>query len=380
MPKAQPPEQALMSYEPLDTSDIDRWIGQPIGGEQLVEPVTVTDVRRWVQAMHNPNPAHYDGEIVMPQSMLLACSVRHGVFTANQGRIPGGGQMNAGEEWWFGPRLAVGDKVTLARQALDYRVTQTAQFGPTVFQRGDTTFTNQHGQVLGRQRATATRFVSANVRKGGGSSKKASADPPEFSADEIAAFEAERLAYARGLREHTPPTLSDLTIGAELPRRLIGPHSIASFAAEYRAFLHTIWGNLYDDGLPRSPRVIREAEAAIDPEFGDSLYHGAGAGHVDSKAAALRGIPRAYNAGATTCAWIVDYAANWAGEAGEVRHVSLQYRSPVLVGDVTYISAKVTALAPDEQPGFDLVTLEVTAVDQNGKTNTRGTATVRLRT
>jgi acyl dehydratase len=81
-----------LTYQPIDTSDIDRWIGQPIGGEQLVEPVTATDVRRWVQAMRNPNPIHYDRDLAAEHKggeRVVPCSVRHGVFTANQGVLFG---------------------------------------------------------------------------------------------------------------------------------------------------------------------------------------------------------------------------------------------------------------------------------------------------
>jgi hypothetical protein len=97
-----------VAYEPIDTSDVERWMGKAVGGEQLREPVTVSDMRRWVQAMHNPNPAHYDedhrdtsGKFLAPQSLILACAVRHGVTPAMQGNIPGGRQMNGGDEWWF---------------------------------------------------------------------------------------------------------------------------------------------------------------------------------------------------------------------------------------------------------------------------------------
>ena len=44
----------------LDTTDVDRHLGQPVGGGQLKEPVAVNDIRRWVQGMHYPNPLHYD--------------------------------------------------------------------------------------------------------------------------------------------------------------------------------------------------------------------------------------------------------------------------------------------------------------------------------
>ena len=47
---------------PLDTSDVDRWIGRPIAGEQLKEPIAVNDIRRWVQGMNYPNRLHFDEE------------------------------------------------------------------------------------------------------------------------------------------------------------------------------------------------------------------------------------------------------------------------------------------------------------------------------
>jgi acyl dehydratase len=85
-----------VEYEPVDTRDIDRWMGQPLGGQQLREPVTATDVRRWAQAMQNPNPLHYDidaarlssfGALVAPQSFVIACAINHGVKPALQGAI-----------------------------------------------------------------------------------------------------------------------------------------------------------------------------------------------------------------------------------------------------------------------------------------------------
>ena len=359
-------------------------MGQPVGGEQLREPITISDMRRWVQAMHNPNPAHYDegrrsasGAFVTPQSLILACAIRHGVSPAMQGNIPGGRQMNGGDEWWFGQRVSIGDRVTSVRQAFDYRVTDTVFAGPTVFQRGDTTYVNQDGQVLARQRSTAIRFLGANLKKAT-TEKDDGSTLPVFTAEMVEAFEQERLAYARALRETPPPVAASISVGMRLPRRLVGPHSIQSFTTEQRAFLYTIWGNLSDDGVARTERMFRSADAAIDPEFGDGLYHGASAGHTDSKSAAQRGMPRAYGAGASVCAFIIDYAANWAGAAGWVAHCSIQYRSPVLVGDATYISAEVTRVEQAKSGDHASVTLVIGAANQAGVVNTRGKVTVRL--
>jgi len=41
----------------FDTSDIDRWIGVPIGGGEIIEDIHVNDIRRWVQAMPKRLPA-----------------------------------------------------------------------------------------------------------------------------------------------------------------------------------------------------------------------------------------------------------------------------------------------------------------------------------
>ena len=94
----------------FDTSDVDRYIGKPVGGGQLKEPVTVTDIRRWAQGMQYPNPLHYDdeyaarsafGRIVAPQSFTICCDVGHGAGPAIVGNIPGTHMIFGGDEWWF---------------------------------------------------------------------------------------------------------------------------------------------------------------------------------------------------------------------------------------------------------------------------------------
>ena len=71
----------------LDVSDLDRYMGVPMRPGELKEPVARNDIRRWVQAMHYPNPLHYDerwaeesrwGDLVAPQSFTVACDTSHG--------------------------------------------------------------------------------------------------------------------------------------------------------------------------------------------------------------------------------------------------------------------------------------------------------------
>jgi len=78
----------------LDTSDVDRWIGRPLGGGMLKDPIHPNDIRRWAQGMQNPNPLYYDeewaasgrwGRLVAPQSFAVCTDTSHGAGPAIQG-------------------------------------------------------------------------------------------------------------------------------------------------------------------------------------------------------------------------------------------------------------------------------------------------------
>ena len=116
----------------LDLSDVDHRVGQLVGGGQLMEPCSTTDIRRWVMAMDYPNPIHWDeefarnskfGGIVAPQSFAAAMDYGHGVQPACVGRIPGSHLIFGGEEWWFyGHRMRPGDRLFQERRFHDYKV------------------------------------------------------------------------------------------------------------------------------------------------------------------------------------------------------------------------------------------------------------------
>ena len=66
----------------MDTTPVDTWVGVPLGGGQMKDPVAPNDIRRWAQGMQNSNPLYYDeslaeaedsrfGELVAPQSFAV---------------------------------------------------------------------------------------------------------------------------------------------------------------------------------------------------------------------------------------------------------------------------------------------------------------------
>ncbi|HMJ78381.1 MAG TPA: MaoC family dehydratase N-terminal domain-containing protein [Iamia sp.] len=345
----------------LDVSDLDRHMGVPIEPGELKEPVTTNDIRRWVQAMHYPNPLHYDerwagesrfGAIVAPQSFTVACDTSHGASPAQVGLIPSSHLIFGGDDWWFfGPQVLPGDKLLCHRMPYDYRVTETRFAGPTCFQRGDTLYINQRGERVALQRSTAIRYRARQARE-----KEHFSEPsePEWTDDELAALEERKLAFIdqiQGLR-HDPRPFGSVAVGDRLAENVLGPHSLASFTTEWRAFPMTTWG-----ATAKGPTTVR-AEALgytkemagfegdrrmerVNPELTDGAYYGPSRGHLQPRWARHVGMPRGYGYGASMGAWIIDYVAGWAGEWGRITHSTAQYRSPAFTGDATFFQGEV---------------------------------------
>lgn len=378
----------------LDTSDLDQYLGASMGGGQLREPITVTDIRRWVQGMQYPNRLHYDdeyaattpfGRIVAPQSFMVNCDIGHGSMPSVFGKLPGTHMIFGGDEWWFyGPRVFPGDQITVERRHLDYKVSDTKFAGPTVFGRGDSTHVNQRGEKVSTQRSTSVRYLAEEARKRGFFG--AAAPEPTWTPERLAELAARRMEWVRSSRETPSPRWADVKVGTKLVTCPIGPHTVQSFTTEWRAHTSVVWGSTKDlwadfSGLDGGwlPEMSRDEEAAkIDPAQGDGLYAGASRGHVDTDAAELVGLPRAYGYGASMGAWILNYAAYWAGDIGFVRHSDVQYRFPPFVDDATLVDAEVVDKRHDTELDVPIATLELSMTNQDGAVLAKGTVEVEL--
>ena len=388
-------EKAEKSVE-FDTSDVDRWVGVPLGAGDARYPVTELDIARWAQAMHNPNPLYFNpdyaaesrfGRIVGPFSITVACGDGHGAKPAIQGHIEGTHMLFGGDEWWFyGPRIFPGDQLRTDGMLFDYKVTHTKFAGPTMFSRGDTNYVNQRGEFVAKQRSTSIRYRADEARRlnsFGGEERD-----PEWSAADLEAVQRQRMEYYDSFlrRGHGPRHYDSVEKGDRLPRCAIGPHSVASFTTEHRSRPTAIWGSTVARPGPSSlwnagwiPEMSRDhAAAKIDPELGDGLYHGPSRGHVQPQFARLIGMPRGYGYGSTMGGWVLDYLENWAGEWGFIRHVMLQYRNPAFTGDVTYIDGNVGEKGVDAGTGWNLVTIHLNMTNQKGAQLARGYAELEL--
>ncbi|MCB2072689.1 MAG: MaoC family dehydratase N-terminal domain-containing protein [Novosphingobium sp.] len=374
----------------LDLSDVDPRVGELVGGGQIMDPCSKSDIRRWVMAMDYVNPLHWDqkfasqtkfGGIIAPQSIAVALDYGHGCQPACVGRIPGSHLIFGGEEWWwYGTPVRPGDQLFQERRFYDYKVVDTKFAGPTMFSRGDTLHRNQHGSLVAKARSTAIRYLAEEAEKRGMYDATAGS-PKRWTRDEIKEIDKIRHDWLMSNREGKSPHWEEVQVGDKLPRRVLGPHTIASFTTEYRAFLFNIWGTfdwvapegVKDPWVNQDPGWIEgfgfdDNLAEIDPRARDGLYVGPSRGHIDDSYASEVGMSRAYGYGATMAAWNTDYLAFWAGHDGMVRHAKSDFRSPAFEGDVTFFDGEVVDKIEKSEWGFPIVQVQVKLTDQNGKT------------
>jgi acyl dehydratase len=378
----------------LDTTDVDRYVGKPLPTVQLSDPVTVGDIRRWAQGMQYPNPLHYDadaaaagpfGAIIAPQSFSVACDIGHGASPSIVGNVPGSHMNFGGDEWWFyGPRILPGDHLHSDRRFLDYVVKETKFAGPTMFARGETTHVNQRGENVSRQVSTSVRYNAERARELAFFQQQA--PRPTWTEEKLVDLDKQRVTWITTGSGGDGRRAADVTVGEKLVTRPIGPHTIATFTTEWRAFPFTVWGsrpnevsqNIRDAGWLEEMAQGEIDEVGIDPGQNDGLYKGPSRGHADAEHANLIGMPRGYGYGASMGAWALDYLAYWGGAKSFVRHSRIQYRFPPFEGDVTFIDGEVTDLRIEDLLAVPIASIKVTMTNQDGNVLAAGTAEVEL--
>ncbi len=385
-----------MTDKTLDCSDLDNYIGKPMTPWTLKETLHNNDFRRWAQAMHYPNLLHYDadyaavgrfGRLVAPQSFTIAAAEGHGACPAGIGLIPGSHLIFGGDEWWFyGPRLFAGDRVIHEKIPFDYVVKETKFAGPTCFQRGDNNYYTQDGQLFAKQRSTSIRYRRDLAVE---MAAMTETEDPNWTDKELAEIEERKLEYIDMMHAlgHGRRHWKDVKAGDKLATRVFGPHSVASFATEWRAYLMNLWGSAHRNNDCDSEKlgfvggmIGREMDPVmekVNPEITDGAYVGPSRGHLFTRWARFIGMPRTYGYGASMGAWMLDYLAGWAGEWGQVVHCNAQYRGPAFTGDITIMTGEVLDKTTDAE-GRNIVQVSSKMANQNGTTMATAKAEIEL--
>ncbi len=381
--------ETIAQDETIDTTDVDKYVGKIVGGGQLKEPISVTDIRRWVVALDYFNPIHFDddvavrsefGKIAAPQSFASNCCIGHGSIPAIIGNIPGSHVVFGGDEWWFyGPRILPGDMIRTTPRFAGYKMARTKFAGPIMFSHGDTHYHNQRDEVICKQRCTMGRYRVDLAQKMGFYDDAPGA--PEFTADQLYEFKRLKADWIESGASGEGP--GEVKAGDKLPTRPIGPHTAVSFTKEYSALLYNAWGGHYYEGdyMGADAGWVPELTATSDdPRMAVGQDDGPASAHTDINKAKLIGLPRLYGYGSSMGAWTLDHVAYWAGDNAFIRHAKFDYRSPVFEGDISLLNGEVQEVRYDPTVGADLAVVRITMTNQDGVVQTSGYVEVQLKT
>lgn len=201
-------------------------------------------------------------------------------------------------------------------------------------------------------------------------------------------LEQRKFAWIQTLHDlgHNKRMYSSVEVGEKLPERVFGPHSVASFATEWRAYHLNLWGAMAkpEGGLGDLGWVGEMAGdeqdgtvERINPELTDGAYYGPSRGHLFPEYARVIGMPRAYGYGASLGSWVLDYLSGWAGEWGMVTHCKAQYRGPAFSGDITIQNAEISEKTIDEE-GRGIIKLKSIMTNQDDTILATASASIML--
>jgi acyl dehydratase len=178
-----------MSTEPSFQERLDALVGKPAseGGPTTgPDPVNQPMIRHWAAAFEDANPVYTDpeaaarsrfGRIVAPPAMLQTWTMPTPVITgiAERGGSPvpttgrsfmtvfeeGGftGTLAVGSEFEFERPLHLGDVISASNVVESISEEKQTRLGPGHFVTWLTTYTDQHGEVVGRQRFRILKFA-----------------------------------------------------------------------------------------------------------------------------------------------------------------------------------------------------------------------------
>jgi hypothetical protein len=246
---------------------------------------------------------------------------------------------------------------------------------------------------VAQQRSTSIRYkvLDAKEKKLFTGEGPAGGDgEPEWTDDQLAELEDIKVGYIDQIQQlgHDKRLFDDVSVGDKLARNVLGPHSLASFTTEWRAYPMTTWG-----AMAKGPTTVR-AEALgytkemsgyegdrrverVNPELTDGAYYGPSRGHLQPRWARHVGMARGYGYGASMGAWVLDHVAAWAGEWGFITHSNSSYRTPAFTGDATFIDAEVVDKRV-ERRRHHIVTVNVEMRNQDDAILAKGVVEVEL--
>jgi acyl dehydratase len=357
-------------------ADLRKLVGVPI--EDSLEPwcyeATRDNIRHWAHGIGDDNPlwcepaysAKAHGHTAAPPSFIFTLNRS---FSGYVGGLPGVHAMFAGiDAVWHRPML-LGDQFTTKAWLKELVEHETRFAGRAIQQIYRCEFYNQRGEMLAEGDSWCFRTERDTARERGTKYDEVKRkEPVHYSRDDLTKIFA--LYEAEEIRGANPRYIEDVKVGDKLQTMAKGPMTVTGFIAFAQG-----WGGLYIRANKLAWKQLRKHPGVgIANKFG--IPDVPERVHWEDDLATLVGTPAAYDYGPERCSWMSHQLTNWMGDAGFLRHLSVEIRRHNPVGDTLYINGEVTGVFAED--GAHYAEIAQTATNQDGELSVRAKGLVRL--
>lgn len=347
-------------------------IGTQLRPEQYIREATIDTITNFCNGIGDMNPLHREpsaaqwsrfGQIVAPHCFLYARTwpgrTRFG--------LAGVHGFHAGNDFTFYRRVRIGDRIDAVDKITGVEEKESKFSGRLIITIIETTFTNQHGELLAKVKGWNTRHERQASRETGKYKDLVTEPVP---VQELMRVEEMQVTEGDRLRGTDTRYWEDVEVGDTLDGVARGPLT----TTDVTAFLVGCGrGRAHGAMLREAGR--HAAHYFRNPDAGGALEY-TGMGHQLGSVAAQVGAPGIYDFGPQRISWLGTFLEYWMGNDGFIKRLRGELRRFNVVGDITYINGKVTGKRYENGKG--LIDIEITGTNQRGETTIPGLATVVL--
>ena len=368
----------IAALSPELLSEAQAMVGSELQIEQYNHEATYDSIRHYAFGIGDDNPLWCDeeyahngpyGTMVAPPTFLYSCFAP-GIAPA----FPGMQSFQAGGDcqWFRLPRR--GERIVARARLVGIDEVKGRTVENLIIERGETEYRTGENELLAIFKSRSFRTPRPGAE---GALQYEARAKHKYTEAELLRIEEEILGETR--RGSDPRYWKDVSVGDLVPAVVKGPLDRLTMTCYYAGALATAGYKACE--IRWKMRKLAYEHPEVMPNNYDITYFQemgiASAGHQDDDVAQALGMPAAYDNGHQRMGWIANAITNWAGDDGFLEHMYTEIRRPNLFGNTVWIRGEVTGKHRNED-GVGLVEIRLSAKDQTGIENARGTATVRL--
>ena len=318
-----------------------RLVGYDHRGARTTIEITADNVRDYCNYIDSGNPLFRDpayakrsrwGRPLAPPTMVGTAIIAPG--------LRGVQWIYGGARWRFPGLFGAGDVLAQSGELVGAELKQGRNAANMIMQKGVTRCINTQGQTVVEAETFCMRIPRRQSKGGGLAYAKREVS---WTRDELDGF-GERVVREREQRRGAAPLYwDDVSVGDPIPEMLCGPLRLSDIALTRGTIVYGIVGGKERDGghgymLDHYRR--HPADSFVNPQTGVTEHPHRG--HWEQYMAEEVGMPGIYDVGYQRLGWLCRVATDWVGDDGRLLMLEGTLKRPVIVGDLTLISGRVT--------------------------------------